>query len=66
MSLSQIEKVSETDNEIQSILKAVTTDKCCEQPVKQYEKMKFEFKENQGYYNIRKNTTASSHYSLSR
>lgn len=49
MSLSQIKGVLWTDYEIQSTSKATTTEKKYEQPMKQYEKMKFKFKENHGF-----------------
>ena len=59
MLLSLMKEVSETDNEIQSILEGITTEKWFEQPVKHYEKTKFEFKENYSF-NVRKITRASS------
>ena len=48
MSLSQIMEASENNSETQSLLKTIRTGKWYEQTVKHYEKMKFEFTENDG------------------
>ena len=48
MSISQVKEASANDSETKLLLKTIRTEKWYEQPVKHYEKMKFEFTENDG------------------
>lgn len=48
MSICQVKEASANDSETKLLLKTIRTEKWYEQPVKHYEKMKFEFTENDG------------------